>query len=209
MGFIFLPPPCQIWPSYLLTAERQRKWSPELQWCNVQWEPQVSVQRRKRRKSWYLGPFLVLKCEPFLVKGGRRPPFIPPLGPLPPGPPLEASPSFHPAVSLVQKSAYTTFKHHNFLNTAATQILLTSLKNLKSPQLNLFSPLWMKIDVYGSAGHCVYCTVLMYIVASFAAMKGFVCEWKQRNFDEWKVWKKSDLSLVNANFGHGSLWTIA
>ncbi len=84
----------------------------------------------------------------FLFKGDN--PFIPPLGLLPPGPPLEASPSFHPAVLLVQKSAYTTFKHHNVLNTAATQILLTSLKNLKSQQLNLFTPLWMKINVYGS-----------------------------------------------------------
>ncbi len=67
-------------------------------------------------------------------------------------------------------SAYTTFKHHNFLNTAATQILLTSLKNLKPQQLNLFTPLWMKISVYGSAGHFVptlcLCSVLTCIICN-------------------------------------------
>ncbi len=109
----------------------------------------------------------------FFCKGGRHPPLIPPLGPLPPGPLLEASPphpQFHPAVLLVQKSAYTTFKHHNSINTAAMQILLTSLKNLKPQQLNLFTPLWMKISVYGSAGHFVHtlclCSVLTCIICN-------------------------------------------
>ncbi len=118
----------------------------------VQWGPQVSVQRRKRRKSWFLGPVLVLKCD-FFVKGGRRP-LVPHWMQTP------QTPSFHPDVLLDQKSALTPFKHHNFLNTAAMQILLTSLKNLKSQQLNLFTPLWMKINVYCSTGHLVYCTVL-------------------------------------------------
>ncbi len=72
-----------------------------------------------------------------LLKGANDPLLSPHWGHCPLIPHWRQAPqtlSFYPAVLLVQKSAYTTFKHHNFLNAAATQILLTSLKNLTSQQ---------------------------------------------------------------------------
>ncbi len=79
----------------------------------LQWRPEVSVQRARRWKSWFLGDFLVLKCDPFFVKGGPSPPLIPPPGVLPPDPrwgQAPRPPSFPPNIVLGQKSAYSKGK---------------------------------------------------------------------------------------------------
>ncbi len=130
---------------------------PYIQLRSEVWAPWSRIQ-----KTVFRGNFTNF----FLGGGGRGGNFFPrgalpstPTQPeaLPPGPRWGAS-----TLTLSSKVTSPCLQYHNCFNTAATQNLLTALKSMKPWQLNLFTSLRMiLLNIKGSAGPFVYCTVLM------------------------------------------------